>query len=200
MPNIDQLKSTLTAESGLARSNLYSVVLPFINNVDIRSDSLSVLAKNVTLPGRQISTSERQTGAKFEKMAYNHLVDDVGMTFYVTNTFNPKKYFEAWQNLIFNQESFELNFKKPGYLTGADGYGKIIEIRQLSKSSPNLPPTTGPFDLIQSYNIDESKDIIYTVFLEEAFPTSVNAIELGNELDGLIELNVQFSYTNWRSK
>jgi len=27
----------------------------------------------------------------------------------------------------------------------------------------------------------------------------MNAIQLNNELDGILELNVQLSYTNWRS-
>jgi hypothetical protein len=39
--------------------------------------------------------------------------------------------------------------------------------------------------------------VIYTCKLEKAFPTTVNAINLNNEQNGLVELNVQLSYRNW---
>ena len=39
---------------------------------------------------------------------------------------------------------------------------------------------------------------VYSVDLLEAFPVSTSAIELNNELDGLVQLTVNFAYTNWR--
>ena len=39
---------------------------------------------------------------------------------------------------------------------------------------------------------------VYSVDLLEAFPIASSAIELNNELDGLVQLTVTFAYTNWR--
>ena len=41
--------------------------------------------------------------------------------------------------------------------------------------------------------------VVYRCKLIDAFPTTVNAIQLNNELDGVTELNIQLSYTNWTS-
>jgi len=42
-------------------------------------------------------------------------------------------------------------------------------------------------------------DITYTLVLDKAYPTTLNAIELSD--DGqLLEVTVQMSYKNWKSK
>ena len=39
---------------------------------------------------------------------------------------------------------------------------------------------------------------VYSVDLIDAFPVNTSAIELNNELDGLVQLTVSFAYTNWK--
>ena len=39
---------------------------------------------------------------------------------------------------------------------------------------------------------------VYSVDLIDAFPIATSAIELNNELDGLVQLTVTFAYTNWK--
>ena len=39
---------------------------------------------------------------------------------------------------------------------------------------------------------------VYSVELLDAFPVGTSAIELNNELDGLVQLTVTFAYTNWK--
>ena len=39
---------------------------------------------------------------------------------------------------------------------------------------------------------------VYSVDLLDAFPIASSAVELNNELDGLVQLTVTFAYTNWR--
>jgi hypothetical protein len=171
--NIDELKGLIREQGGLAVANQYKVLLPTLPNISISPQQLNILCKNAVLPGRQILTNERLVGALGEKMGYGYAVDDVSLTFHVTNKFDLKKYFDKWQELVFNPNTYELGFK-----LGTNGYGKTVEIQHLQKNS----------------------EITYSIILDDAFPTSVNAIELSNELDGLIELNVQLSYTNWRTK
>ena len=37
------------------------------------------------------------------------------------------------------------------------------------------------------------------MLLVDAFPTTVSAIELNNELDGLVQVTVQLPYTRWKA-
>ena len=49
-----------------------------------------------------------------------------------------------------------------------------------------------------SFDLDLFAASIYSVELLDAFPTTINSIELSNEADGLVEMSVQFSFTNWQ--
>ena len=40
--------------------------------------------------------------------------------------------------------------------------------------------------------------MVYSITLEDAFPTTVQPIEFVNELDGISEFGVQLSYTNFK--
>lgn len=154
---------------GIARSNLWRVDLPTIPGAPLVSASeRNLLCKAANLPGRQIMTNERMIGMKAEKLPYAFLQDDVSMTFHVTNDYALKRYFEAWQARIINPDTYELSYKY--------NYAREVKIHQL----------------------DHQENVIYTCTLLEAFPTTMNAIELNNEPNGLVEVNVQLSYKDWR--
>lgn len=209
MANIDQFKSLVSAKQGLARPNVFKVELPSIPGAT--TTDVNLLCRDVQLPGRQITTYDRQIGMKVEKVAYGYVKDDVSMTFLVLNDYGIKNYFEQWQRLAVDPETYEI-----GYF---NEYVKQVKIYQLKKGFsvpvystplglPRLPtilqnrlPSIGPFDFAQGqFDLDfiTGEDIVYECTLIDAFPTTMNAIQLNNELDGLVELNVTFSYTNWR--
>ena len=54
---------------------------------------------------------------------------------------------------------------------------------------------SGEFDL----SLLAGGGVTYEVTLNKAYPTTLNAIELGNE-GQLLEITVQLSYKNWESK
>jgi len=214
MASIDQFKSIVSAKEGIARSNLFTVELPALPGITTRD--INLICKDVQLPGRQIMSNERRVGLKYEKMAYGYAVTDVSMTFHVLNDYGIKEYFEFWQGLAVDDKG-----QTVGYQRGADGYGKQVKIHQLRKGfslpfakknfdlGKGLPaeirnrlPKIGPIDLAQgqldlSYITND--DVVYSCELEYAYPTSMNAIQLNNDLDGIVELNVQLSYSNWSS-
>lgn len=182
----DDFLSIIKTEGGLAKANLFKVILPTdIPGTNLSSADLNLLCKNVQLPGRQILTSERTIGPKVEKIAYGFAVEDLSLTFHVTNSYSIKQYFDSWSNLVFSQNSYEVNYK--------NNYTRDIEIHQLSGS------TTGQF-ISNGVSTFKNKEVIYKIVLENAYPTTVNAIELNNEQNNLVELSVQLSYDNWRSK
>lgn len=177
--SINTFKEVMSRRGGLARSNIYRVTLPPIEGAS--SADLNVLCKNVQLPGRQVMTNERRIGIATQKVAYGYAVVEVPMTFIETNNYDIRKYFEAWQNIAVNQETKEL-----GWLRGLSGYGKDVYIEQLKKGSP--ASTVGEVS---------AEDVIYKCRLTEAYPTTINSVDLSNESETLVEINVSFSYTNW---
>lgn len=207
--SVDQLKGLVSRKQGIARTNTYRVILPSIGGVS--GDEVNLLCKNVTLPGKQFVTQERIMGTHRQKIVNGYAVDDVSMTFVVLNDVGIKRYFENWAALSFDNNSYEINYKT--------SYAKQIKIQMLRKGIsfpiystslglPRIPPEIanrlpkiGPFDLAQGqFDLDfiADGDIIYECILEDAFPTTINSIQLSDELDGLAELNIQMSYTNWK--
>lgn len=191
--SVDQLKGALSR--GLAAPNLFRVYLPALPGI-VDTRTLNLLCKNVQLPGRQLLTNERIVGMKQVKQVYAYAQDDVSLTFHVTNDYNLKRYFEYWQNLAVDIETKQLNYP--------DEYGFEVRIEQLEKGAAFDLPVDINFNLGQ-LNIDIDIDLftdaksVYTCVLEKAFPTTMNAIEFNNDPNGMVELNVQLSYKDWRS-
>ena len=40
---------------------------------------------------------------------------------------------------------------------------------------------------------------VYSVLLKDAFPTTIQAVDLSNDMDGLVQITAQVSYTNWEA-
>jgi hypothetical protein len=191
MASIEQLKSLISSKGGVARPNVFRVFLPSIPGAS--SSEVNLLCKDVQLPGRQVLTNERQIGMKLEKMPYGYAITDLSMTFHVLNDYGIRQYFEAWQNLAVDQESYEVGYQSD--------YSFDITIQQLKKGF-SMPIYSTPLGLPQGQlDLDyvTSDHVIYSCTLIDAFPTSLNAIALGNDQEGIAELNVQLSYTNWKS-
>lgn len=183
MATIDDIKSLASTRLGFARTNNFLVTLPSEFGVDSRE--LNILCSNATLPGKQILTSDRRIGMEFQKVAYGYAVDDVSLTFYALNDYGVKKYFDRWRNTVVDESNFQQGYKKD--------YSKSVEIHQLRKPLLGFSKSVGPFRA----GIQLGGGTVYSVKLLEAFPTTIQAIELNNDLDGLVQFIVQLSYTNW---
>lgn len=165
MPSIDNLKSLINGKGGAARSNRFLVMLPPMAGVT--SEELNLMCRDTNIPGRQMLTRERTIGLQTRKVAYGFAQEDVTMTFLLLNDYSARRYFEVWQNMVIDQERFEIGYKKD--------YSKTVSV----------------------YQLDQADRVVYKCDLLEAFPTTMNALQLNNEADGILELNVQLSYTNW---
>ena len=215
---IDDLKALISQKDGAARSNVFAVALPPI--AGLRSRELNLLCSRVNLPGRQITTTDRDIGLITQKVANNQAYDDVSLTFRCLNDYGIREYFEAWQNKCVNQNSQEVGYLKD--------YAFSVKIHQLRRGFgaptyqtpfglPRLPPMAnaivdnflggtllgGAINALQG-EIDlgfiGQNDTVYSCELLEAFPTSMGQIELADAaMDGVVELTVQLSYKNWRS-
>ena len=200
---IDQFKSLVSAKGGIARPNLFRIKFPSLPGAT--AEEVNILCKDVQLPGRQIMTNERRIGLETEKIPYGYSVGDISVTFHVMNNYGIKEYFETWQNLAINQQTREVGYQSD--------FARTIEIEQFQKVTKlpksfgdefnnSLLPRLSDIDIInQFFNIgDQLNDlVVYRCKLIDAFPSSLNAIQLNNDLDGIVELNVQISYTNWET-
>lgn len=170
MFSTEKLKNEIVARGGHARANRFKVLLPVIGNHS--TENLAVFCKSVNLPGQQVLTHDRRIASSFQKVAYGYGSDDVSMTFLLTSDYFIKDYFTEWQNLsiIRNEET---DFHYPQYKTE---YAKDVKIQQLDMNGRN----------------------IYQCTLVGAFPTTVEALQLGDANESsTIELNIQLSYTRW---
>ena len=182
MASIEQLKSEISRGGGLARPNQFLVQLP-----SAESRALNILCTRATLPGKQILTHDRRINMQFEKVAYTFGVDDVSLSFLLTNDYSAKVYFDNWRKKIINEETLTVNYKTE--------YQESVRIHQLKRPiAPSINRGGGSNRL----DVNIREDTVYSVELIDAFPTTLQSIEFTNDLDAIAEFTVQMSYTNFR--
>ena len=201
--SVDDLKALANSKLGFARANRFLVTLPtnfgggggFLGGVlgllnlgggGASGRELNLLCTNATLPAKQILTNDRRIGMEFQKVAYGYAIDDVSMTFYLMNDYGIKDYFDSWRSTILDEVGQASNYKNE--------YAKTVTIHQLRQPLKGFSKQLGPI----RFNAGIGGGSVYSVDLLEAFPISSSAIELNNDLDGLVQLTVTFAYTNWR--
>ena len=204
--SVDELKALANTKLGFARPNRFLVTFPTsfggsggilgsvlgllnIGGGGASGRELNILCSNTTLPAKVTLTNERRIGMEFQKVAYGYAVDDISMTFYLMNDYGVKEYFDAWRNTAIPEEggnAFTSNYKST--------YAKSIIVHQLRQPLKGFSRQVGPI----RFGLGIGGGSVYSVELLEAFPVATSAIELNNELDGLVQLTVTFAYTNWR--
>jgi hypothetical protein len=191
MSNIDNLKSLISKKGGLAKKNRFNVIftppsqsLFNLNPEQIFSSAISgnfsvknlindprdisLLCSGASLPGRQISTLDYQAEKQTIKIPYTVIDEEVTLKFLITNDYYIKTMMDSWVGSIIDLETYKVKYKE-------DAVTDII-IQQ----------------------IDEQNTPIYGVKLINAFPTTISAIDLGNENENSIqELSVTMSYDKY---
>lgn len=196
MASIEELKGAVSAGSGFALAHQYMVELPALVGSPLTARERNALCRVTRLPGRQILTNQREIGIMKQAMAYGYAVETVGLSFHVLNDYKTKKYFDLWQNLVVDQNSQQISY--------SNQYRKPVKIYQLQKGKAFNPGgrSFNPFDTNPfGINIDIlTKDkIIYGVELEEAFPITMNGIDLTDaSVDQTVEISIDLSYKNWK--
>jgi len=182
--SVDVLKSIIGKRNGIARLNRFTVELPRIAGTTITLDETTVLCKTVSIPGKGIATHDRRIMTENEKIGYGYIVQEVPMTFLLLNDYGMRDYFDKWMNSIVNQENHEVSYKTE--------YQKNIKIHQL-----RTPIEADRFAFFGTNEINRSNKI-YSVELENAFPTTLNSIDFSNDPDVIGEVSVSMAYTKWR--
>ena len=200
--SIEDIKALANTKLGFARPNKFLVTMPTVGvgggllagligafsggGGGASPRELNILCSNATMPAKQILTNDRRIGMEFQKIAYGYAVDDVSMTFYLMNDYGIKDYFDSWRSTILDEVGQASNYKNE--------YAKTVTIHQLRQPLKGFSKQLGPI----RFNAGIGGGSVYSVDLLEAFPIASSAIELNNDLDGLVQLTVTFAYTNWR--
>ena len=206
MASVDEIKALANTKMGFARPNRFLVTLPTnfgggggllggilgilgVGGGGASGRELNILCSNASLPAKSIMTSERMIGMERQKVAHSYAVDDVSMTFYLMNDYGVKEYFDAWIGTAIPEDggaAFTSAYKSE--------YARTITVHQLRQPMAGVSKQVGPV----RFSAGIGGGTVYSVDLLEAFPINTSAIELNNELDGLVQLTVSFAYTNWR--
>lgn len=134
----------------------------------IDARTLALRCENAVLPGRTLNTTDLKIYGPQEKIPYQSSYEDVTFTFIVTGNMLEKVLFNTWIEKINPSDNWNFEFK--------DKYVADISVTQ--------------------YDISDNE--IHTVNLIEAFPVSVNQLDLDWSNDNTYhKLNVTFAYRYW---
>lgn len=187
--NTADLPSINTAEqpAGSVRSPVRSALSQFISEVKIRgmarnnrylveiplngegSQIAALFCESVSLPGLSVATTPQRIYGEQHEIPYERMFDPVTFTFYVDSGMIIKKAFDDWMSQIINP------------LTRAQAYYKDY-IRNIT---------------IKVYNVDDS--VPYMVTLKEAYPKSIQAVQLDANGKDIMRLTVTIVYKYWES-
>lgn len=188
---IDDLKGVFSKRQGAAQTNRFMIFMQppsaSLLNLDVNAAitgaisgdinlggfindprDVSLLCESCTLPGRSITTIEKQNVKQAVKVPYSFLNEDVTFTFILTGDYYMRKMFDNWSNLVFDTQNYEMRYP--------DTYTTDVRISQLNKQ--NIP--------------------VYTIKLEKAYPTGINAISLDNTAENSIQkVTINMTYENF---
>lgn len=215
--SIEQLKATISARGGLAKANLYNVTLPRLDGV--LSSDFNILCKSMQMPGRQILSHDRKIGMVQTKVPYGFANDDITLSFHVPNDFQIRHYFEDWQRLAINQDTYEAGYYNE--------YTFPVVLHQLRKgiSLPVYKENFGdeldfiPTNILNrlprfelpgygGVSVDLGQGdievglltgdlVMNEVKLLNAFPTTISPITYTDASEEFVEVNVTLTYKDW---
>ena len=192
---IDDFKSVISRRSGLAPANRFAIFMSppsqTLLNLDLQNAAsnllsgnfgpgqfvndprdVAILCESCSLPGRQIQTLDKQhmNYRQSIKIPQGYFNEDVNFVFHLTNDYHMKKLFDRWLDMIVNSETYNIAYKKD-FVTD-------VTIQQLNQR--NVP--------------------VYGIKLKNAFPVTVNTIELDNSSTETQKLNVTLTYEDYETE
>lgn len=177
--NTDAFKKILDDAEGIASSNRFRVTLPPIDR-SLKADGttltdrtnlrdLALLCTAARIPGKNISVVDRNIGLEQVKVGNAFNYGDVILTFYLTNDYSARKYFQNWLDCIVSPTPpFNAGFHS--------NYAKSVTVQQLDKLGK----------------------VKYEVEMIKAFPTTMTEVELNNQAQsGALELSVSLTFSHF---
>jgi hypothetical protein len=167
--SISNFISTFGADT--ARKFMYDVTIPVplaMSNYASTGRNLTFRCDSATLPGRNIEVTNKKIGsAPIEKFPYHTSYTDVTLDFIVSADMSERVFFDAWLDYLNPSTNFNFNYK--------------------STYAVDL--------LITQYDLAGNKT--YQTKLIDAFPVTVNQMDLAWNSEDIHRVSVSFAYTYW---
>lgn len=168
--NIDKFKAIFWR--GFARPTLYRVFFPAMNGYS--GDALNIMTDSLQWPGKQIKTTEHATGMLETKRPYAHGYEAMTITFILGNDWTAWNYIKDWQDMIVIASD-----------TGRDHFVEYKNVYQRN---------------ITIEHLDATHNRLRRIELVNAFPTSLQSMELSNgSLNQVMRVVAVFDYDYWRT-
>jgi hypothetical protein len=173
---------------GLAENSKFEMIISpprSINNVSSITNKVSMLCEISNFPpiNLMVRTMNLYGPAHQRPVSIDFGGDGLAASFYLDREMNVKRFFDAWMAGVVNSTSFNVSYQ--------GDYVAPIYIRQLSDGA-DLPI----YSLYKPEGIEEQPT--YSIVLEEAFPRSMNIVDLNMGAQNQISrLTVVFAYRKW---
>ena len=133
------------------------------------AQSLSFRCETAELPSVSFGTIYQKIYGPIEKYPNQIMYNDSSFTFIVSDDMSEKKFFDGWMQLINPNSTYDFGYK--------GDYSTTIQVNQY----------------------DVTGALTYSVSLIEAFPISVNQLDLDwSNVDSHHKLSVVFAYKSWQ--
>ena len=174
MPSISEFKDSFSGD--LARANRFLVFIPvpvkmlgFVSDELDTSRNLLFRCETAQLPGRALATADQRIYGPIEKHPYLSTYNDIDLTFIVDDDMQQKTFFDDWIEYINPTKSNDFRYRQDCETT--------ITINQYTVSD----------------------ELSYSVNLFEAYPVSINQLDLDWSNEGYHKLTVTFAYSYWKN-
>ena len=156
---------------GVGPAGRYGQTLAYEKDI---APSVSLMCTSVTMPGRTINTSPYRIAGAPYKYPTQVQYSDITATFIGDKFLRLRTFFEAWQNIVYDNVTGMFNFY--------DEYTSPLDIFQL-----------GQFE-----DLNDRDSVTYGVRLRECFPTAINQIQYDSgQQNQYVAIEVQFAYRDW---
>lgn len=170
--SVDSIKSYFSKE-GFAFANRYAVYMPNVPGYSVDdSKDLNIMCNRVTVPGRQILTSDYYTSMRVSRRAYAFGVNEITMSFMLSNDWKAWDYIDQWQKQCIDNLD-KLDGYKVGY---KNDYCRDIRIQHL----------------------DTQGIVKRQILIQNAFPTTLTPLEFSNTQSEVVNCIVTLQFENWK--
>ena len=169
---INDILSEFHSDNGYAIPNRFEVLITRPGGSPTDARKVSLRCETVLLPGRNLNTvtDGMPYGPTREVVDGVTYAEDISMTFQASSGLDERVFFEEWQELAFNKQTWNV-----GYY---NDYVSTVEI----------------------YLLDRQDQRRYGIKLIEAFPKTINGTDLSQAANNeIIKTSVSFSFRYWES-
>lgn len=162
-------------KSDFAKPSRFEVTIPKIPaGLNSTKTNLMYRCESAELPSITYATLEQKFGSNpIEKYPYQVQFNDLSLTFIVGSDMDEKKFFDSWMELIVPSSTYNMQYKY-----NSDGSSKYVTDIRITQFDSTGTPT-------------------YAVDLIDAYPITVNQLDLDWSAEGYHKLTVVFAYTYW---